>query len=75
MNNMKSGFTAKWGKNFGKEKESKNSVKNVTKFLFGSTIFVERYVDKLDDKQCHRNAKQLGKHIECTQEHYQIEKF
>ena len=27
------------------------------------------------EEQCHRNAKQLGKHIECTQEHYHIEKF
>ena len=37
---MKSGFTAKWGKNFGKEKESKNSVKNMMKFSFGSTILL-----------------------------------
>ena len=37
--------------------------------------FAERYLDKLVDEQCHRNAKQFGKHIECTQEHYQIEKF
>ena len=28
--------------------------------------FAERYLDKLVDEQCHRNAKQLGKHIECT---------
>ena len=32
-------------------------------------------MDKLCDEQCHRNVKQLGKHIECTQEYYQIEKF
>ena len=37
--------------------------------------FAERYLDKLVDEQCHRNAKRLGKHIECIQEHYQIEKF
>ena len=28
--------------------------------------FAERYLDKLVDEQCHRNAKQLGKNIECT---------
>ena len=32
--------------------------------------FVKRYLNKLGDEQCHRNAKQLGKHTECTQEHY-----
>ena len=37
--------------------------------------FAERYLDKLDNEQCHRNAKQFGKHIECTQEDYQIKKF
>ena len=37
--------------------------------------FAESYLDKLVNEQCHRNARQLGKHIECTQEHYQIEKF
>ena len=37
--------------------------------------FAERYLNKLGDEQCHRNAKQFGKHIECTQEYYQIENF
>ena len=37
--------------------------------------FTERYLDKLVDEQCHRNVKQLGKHIKCIQEHYQIENF
>ena len=75
MNSMKSSFAPKRSRNFGREKESINSVKNMTKFSFGSTIFAERYLDKLVDEQCHRNAKQLGKHIKCTQEHYLIEKF
>ena len=37
--------------------------------------FTERYLDKLVGEQCHRNAKQFRKHIECIQEHYQIENF
>ena len=37
--------------------------------------FAKRYLDKLVDEKCHKNAKQLGKHIEYIQEHYQIEKF
>ena len=40
MNNMKNDFTAKWGKNFGREKESTNSVKNMMKFSFSSTILL-----------------------------------
>jgi len=40
MNNMKSSFTAKWSKNFGKKKESTNNVKNMMKFSFDSTILL-----------------------------------
>ena len=40
MNSMKSSFTPKRSRKFSREKESKNSVKNVTKFLFGSTILL-----------------------------------
>ena len=28
--------------------------------------FAERYLDKLVNEQCHRNVKQLGKHIEYS---------
>ena len=38
MNNMKSSFTLKWGRKFGRKKKSTNSVKNMTKFSFGLTI-------------------------------------
>ena len=37
--------------------------------------FTERYLDKLDDVQCHRNVTELEMHIEYIQEHYQIENF
>ena len=35
INSMKSSFTPKWGRNFGRKKKSMNSVKNMTKFSFG----------------------------------------
>ena len=37
--------------------------------------FAERYLDKLDDVQCHRNVIELEKLTEYSQEHYQIKKF
>ena len=37
MNSIKNNFTPKWGRNFGRKKKSTNSVKNMTKFSFGST--------------------------------------
>ena len=40
MNNIKSSFAPKRSRNFGKEKESTNSVKNMMKFSFGSTILL-----------------------------------
>ena len=40
MNNMKSNFAPKRSRNFGREKESMNSVKNITKFSFSSTILL-----------------------------------
>ena len=69
MNSIKSSFTPKWGRNFGRKKKSMNSVKNMTKFSFGSTN-AERYLGKLDDVQCHRNVTELETHIEYIQEHY-----
>ena len=41
MNNMKSDFVPKRSKNFGRKKESTNSVKNMTKFSFGPTILLK----------------------------------
>ena len=40
MNSIKSSFTLKRGRNFGRKKKSTNSVKNMTKFSFGSTILL-----------------------------------
>ena len=40
MNNMKSSFAPKRSGNFGREKESTNSVKNMMKFSFSSTILL-----------------------------------
>ena len=74
MNSIKSSFTPKWDRNFGRKKKSTNSVKNMTKF-FRLDHFAERYLGKLDDVQCHRNVTELETHIEYIQEHYQNEKF
>ena len=41
MNNMKSSFAPKRSRNFGREKEITNNVKNMTKFSFGSTILLK----------------------------------
>ena len=40
MNNMKNSFAPKRSRNFGREKESMNSVKNMTKFSFSFTILL-----------------------------------
>ena len=40
INSMNNNFTPKWGRNFGKKKKSTNSVKNMTKFSFDSTILL-----------------------------------
>ena len=40
INSMKCSFAPKKGRNFGREKESTNSVKNMIKFSFGSTILL-----------------------------------
>ena len=40
INNMKSSFAPKRSRNFGRENETTNSVKNMMKFLFGSTILL-----------------------------------
>ena len=41
MNSMKSSFALKRSRNFGRENESTNSVKNMTKFSFASTILLK----------------------------------
>ena len=41
MNSMKRSFAPKRSRNFGKEKESMNSIKNTTKFSFSSTILLK----------------------------------
>ena len=50
MNNMKSSFAQKRSRNFDREKESTNSVKNMTKFFICLYHFAERYLDKLVDE-------------------------
>ena len=40
INSMKSGFTPKRGRNFAKENKSMNSIKNMKKISFSSTILL-----------------------------------
>ena len=40
MNSMQSSFAPKRSRNFSREREGTNSVKNMTKFSFGSTILL-----------------------------------
>ena len=40
MNNVKSNFVPKRSRNFGRKTESTNSVKNMTKFSFDSTVLL-----------------------------------
>ena len=40
MNNIKSNFAPKKSRNFDREKESTNNVKNMMKFSFDSTILL-----------------------------------
>ena len=47
---MTSSFAPKRSRNFGREKESTNSVKNMTKFFICLYHFAERYLDKLVDE-------------------------
>ena len=41
MNSMKSNFAPKKSRNFGREKENTNNVKNMTKFSFDFTILLK----------------------------------
>ena len=75
MNSMKSSFAPKKEQELWQREGEHEQCQEYDEVFVRLYHFVERYLEKLDDEQCHRNAKQLGKHIECTQEHYQIGKF
>ena len=63
------------GQELWQKEEEHEQCQEYDEVFFQLDHFVERYLDKLDDVQCHRNVTELEKHIEYIQEHYQIKKF
>ena len=49
INSMKSDFTPKWGKNFGRKKESTKQCQEYDEIFVQLYHFTERYLDKLRD--------------------------
>ena len=75
MNSIKSSFTPKMGQELWQKEEKHEQCQEYDEVSFLLDHFTERYLDKLDDVQCHRNVTELETHIEYIQEHYQNEKF
>ena len=63
------------GQELWQKEEEYEQYQEYDEIFFRLDHFAERYLDKLDDVQCHRNVTELKKFIEYIQEHYQIEKF
>ena len=63
------------GQKLSQKEEKHEQCKKYDEVFFQPDHFDERYLDKLDNVQCHRNVKELKTHIKHIQEHYQIEKF
>ena len=63
------------GQELQQKEEEHEHCQEYDEIFFQLDHFVERYLDKLDDVQCHRNVTELEKHIEYIQKHYQIKKF
>ena len=64
---MKSNFAPKKKQELWQREEEHEQCQEYDEVSIQLYHFAERYLDKLVDEQCHRNAKQLEKHIECTQ--------
>ena len=63
------------GQELWQKEEEHEQCQEYDKVFFWLDHVAERYLDKLDDVQCHRNVTELGKHIKYIQKHYQIEKI
>ena len=63
------------GQELWQKEEEHEQCQEYDKVFFRLDHFAKRYLDKLDDVQCHRNVIKLETHIEYIQEHYQIKKF
>ena len=63
------------GQELWQKEEEREQCQEFDEVFFRLDHFAERYLDKLNDVQCHRNVTELEKYIEYIQEHYQNEKF
>ena len=63
------------GQELWQKEEEHEQCQEYDEVFFQLEHFAERYLDKFDDVQCHRNVTDLEMHIEYIQEHRQIEKF
>ena len=63
------------GQELWQKEEEHKQCQEYGEVFFQLYHFVKRYLDKLDDVQCHRTVTELEKHIEYIQKHYQIKKF
>ena len=63
------------GQELWRKEEEHKQCQEYDEFFFRLDHFTERYLDNLDDVQCHRNVTKLKTHIEYIQEHYQNKKF
>ena len=63
------------GQELWQKEEEHEQCQEYDEVFFWLDHFSKRYLDKLDDVQCHRNVTELEAHIEYIQKHYQIKKF
>ena len=63
------------GQELWQKEEEHEQCQEYDEVFFQFDHFAERYRDKFDDVQCHRNVTELETHIEYIQEHCQIKKF
>ena len=63
------------GQELWQKEEEHKQCQEYDEVFFWLDYFAERYLDNLDDVQCHRNITEIETHIEYIQEQYQIKKF
>ena len=60
------------GQELWQKEEEHEQCQEYDEIFFWLDHFAERYLDKLDDVQCHRNVTELETHIEYIQERYKM---
>ena len=69
------GLTPKALRRRGRNEKGADNIKNVTMFLFCTTIFVERCKDKTIEEEYHDCLKRIRKIYHYILEHYLIERL